>query len=379
MKKIIIHSGCLSIGGQEKMLIEFLKVLAPLKYNVLLLIEENKGSENHYEKLIPNYVNYKFLTTEKFMERLNFHRKKRNFISKIIYSFLLKRKKKIAINNLAKELDFSEIIIDYNMGLIRHMDKLGLKNKKMVGWSHAGNGERERKAKKEKNMKKYTHIVTINETMKKGFIKNYEQVGVSIHKITNFIDLKNINIMAEEKMEKDLGKYILSVGALTKNKNFSLLIEAFSMLPETIKKEYNLVILGEGAERENLEKLIQEKNLGNNIALEGNVLNPYKYIKNSLFCVSTSIEEGFGLVLAEALGLGKAIIATRNNGSCEVLEEGKYGVLINNNLEELVINLKKLITDKKTRELLEEKGKTKSLTYDTKIIKLDIEEFIDKL
>lgn len=379
MKNIIIHNGSLSIGGQEKMLIEFLKMLNPKKYNILLLVEENKGIENHYEKLIPSYVNYKFLTSDKFMKKLDFYKKKNTVISKIIYSFLLKRKKKIAIKNMAKELYFSDIIIDYDMGLIRHIDKLKLENKKIAGWSHAGSGEEQRKEKKEKNMKKYNHIVTINEEMRKGYIKNYKQKGIKIHKITNFIDLENIKIMANKETGKNFGKYILSIGSLTKNKNHNLLIEAFSLLPEAVKKDCNLVILGEGSERKSLEKLIKEKKLEKNIFLEGNVGNPYKYIKNSFFCVHPSLEEGLPLVLLEMLGLNKGIIAVKNNGSSEVLDNGEYGILIENNLEELVFNLEKLFTDDKVRELLEKNANKRACVYDNKTIKLKIEEFIDNL
>ena len=50
------------------MLIEFLNILDPTKYEVLLLIEENKGKNNDYIDEIPKWINYKFLTSEKLME-----------------------------------------------------------------------------------------------------------------------------------------------------------------------------------------------------------------------------------------------------------------------------------------------------------------------
>lgn len=69
-KNIIIHTGNISVGGQEKMMIEFLKILSPEKYNITLLIEEDKDHENHYEKYIPNYVKYYFLTSKEFIKKL---------------------------------------------------------------------------------------------------------------------------------------------------------------------------------------------------------------------------------------------------------------------------------------------------------------------
>ncbi|MGL6023126.1 MAG: glycosyltransferase, partial [Cetobacterium sp.] len=122
LKKIIIHTGSLKIGGQEKMLSELLKVINLNKYKILLLIEEDCGIKNIYEKDIPNSVEYKFLTTEKFMQKLEKYKSSKNLIHKILYSVLLKSKKKIAIKNLKKNLNYSDIIIDYNLGLLRHVN-----------------------------------------------------------------------------------------------------------------------------------------------------------------------------------------------------------------------------------------------------------------
>ena len=155
-KKLIIHNGNISIGGQEKMLIEFLKVLDPNKYDILLLIEENNGKRNDYINDIPSWIKYHFLTSEKFMEKLEKNKKSKNPIRKFFYSLLLKRKKIIAINELKKYLDFSNILIDYDMGLIRNLHKLNLKDKILVGWSHAGEGAPLKSKQKEKILKNIT-------------------------------------------------------------------------------------------------------------------------------------------------------------------------------------------------------------------------------
>ena len=149
-KKLIIHNGNISIGGQEKMLIEFLNILDPTKYEVLLLIEENKGKNNDYIDEIPKWINYKFLTSEKLMEDINTLKNKKNIFAKLYYSILLKKKKNVAIKEFEKNLDFSDIIIDYDMGLLRNLHKLSLKNKTIIGWSHAGEGTPPKINRKEK-------------------------------------------------------------------------------------------------------------------------------------------------------------------------------------------------------------------------------------
>ena len=298
-KKLLIHNGNISIGGQEKMLMEFLNILDSKKYEVLLLIEENNGERNDYLDRIPKWVDCKFLTTEEFMNKIEKYQGSKNFLGKLYYSHLLKLKKKISLKELKKYLNFSDIIIDYDMGLLRNLHKINLQNKKIIGWSHAGNGELLRKKQKRENVNKYDCIVTINETMKEGYLKNYNNKEVV--KIYNFLDFDLINKKSEEKMEEDYGKYIISIGSLTKNKNHELLINAFKILKDKYKVSEKLLIVGEGKERENLEKQIRELNLGNDILLLGQKENPYKYIKNSELYVLSSKNESFSLTLVEAM------------------------------------------------------------------------------
>ena len=141
------------------MLIEFLNILDPTKYEVLLLIEENKGKNNDYIDEIPKWINYKFLTSEKLMEDINTLKNKKNIFAKLYYSILLKKKKNVAIKEFEKNLDFSDIIIDYDMGLLRNLHKLSLKNKTIIGWSHAGEGTPPKNKQKRKNIEKYNYIM----------------------------------------------------------------------------------------------------------------------------------------------------------------------------------------------------------------------------
>lgn len=185
-KKLLIHNGNISIGGQEKMLMEFLNILDSKKYEILLLIEENNGKRNDYIDRIPKWIDYKFLTTEEFMNKIEKYQSSKNFLEKLYYSHLLKLKKKISLKELKKYLNFSDIIIDYDMGLLRNLHRINLQNKKIIGWSHAGSGELLRKKQKRENVNKYDCIVTINETMKNGYLKNYNNKEVV--KIYNFLD-----------------------------------------------------------------------------------------------------------------------------------------------------------------------------------------------
>lgn len=221
-----------------------------------------------------------FLTSQNFSRGLEKSRHSKNPLKRAWYSFLLREKKRRATREIQKYLDFSDIIIDYNMGLLRNLHKLNLKGKILVGWSHAGNGELPKSKQKRENQERYDYIVTINERMKRGFEKN--TTHPKIEKLYNFMGLENIVEKSEVEIAEDF-RYILSVGSLTENKNQSLLIDVFSEL----KKEQNipekLVLIGEGKERESLENKIKNLGMEKEIFLLGARLNPYNYIKEQNF------------------------------------------------------------------------------------------------
>ncbi|WP_294708678.1 glycosyltransferase [uncultured Fusobacterium sp.] len=376
-KKLIIHNGNISIGGQEKMLIEFLNILDPTKYEVLLLIEENKGKNNDYIDEIPKWINYKFLTSEKLMENINTLKNKKNIFAKLYYSILLKKKKNVAIKEFEKNLDFSDIIIDYDMGLLRNLHKLSLKNKTIIGWSHAGEGTPPKNKQKRKNIEKYNYIMTINDVMKKGYEKNLKDP--KILKINNFMNFDKILEKSNEKVE-EYGEYIISVGSLTENKNHILLIEAFGELKKEKNIKEKLIIIGDGKEKEKLKERIDGLNLNEDILLLGQKQNPYKYMKNSKLYVSVSKNEGLPLTSIEAMILQKMIIAVENNGTRELLDKNSiYGKLIKNNKEELKEKLYYYLINNQERKKYEIKGFERAKNYDKNIVKIEIERFIDKL
>lgn len=359
------------------MLIEFLNILDPTKYEVLLLIEENKGKNNDYIDEIPKWINYKFLTSEKLMEDISLLKNKKNIFTKLYYSILLKKKKNVAIKEFEKNLNFGDTIIDYDMGLLRNLHKLPLKSKTIIGWSHAGEGTLPKNKQKRKNIEKYNYIVTINDVMKKGYEKNLNDP--KILKINNFMNFNKILEKSNEEV-KEYGEYIISVGSLTENKNHILLIEVFGELKKEKNIKDKLIIIGDGKEKEKLKKRIDELALNEDILLLGQKQNPYKYMKKSKLYVSTSKNEGLSLTSIEAMVLQKMVIAVENNGTRELLDKNSiYGKLIKNEREDLKKELYYFLINDEERKKYEVKGFERAKNYDRNIVKGEIERFIDEL
>lgn len=120
---------------------------------------------------------------------------------------------------------------------------------------------------------------------------------------------------------------VLSVGRLTAEKNFPLLLEAFSFLRRGGRR-IRLVIIGEGMERAKLETLVARSGLSEEIALPGFVANPYPYMARAAVFALSSRWEGFGNVLVEALAAGTPVVSTDcPSGPAEILDGGRYGRL----------------------------------------------------
>jgi len=169
--------------------------------------------------------------------------------------------------------------------------------------------------------------------------------GVKHDLNTNFkVPLSKIEIIYNPAIPDNIGEYlkglieeallekkrnyqlIFGVGRLTRQKGFDTLIRAFHHLNDT---RTQLVIIGEGSERKNLEKLISDLNCEDRVFLIGEVSNPFKYMKLADVFVMSSRYEGFGNVLVEALASGAEAVATDClSGPSEILNSGKYGRLV---------------------------------------------------
>ena len=163
----------------------------------------------------------------------------------------------------------------------------------------------------------------------------------SINVIYNPVINKKLFTLANEKATHEWcasdrqTPLFLSVGRLEQEKNFDILIKAFHVVSQ--QHPSRLLILGEGSLYTKLKKLIKNLGLKEKVELLGYKDNPYVYIKNCDLFVLSSKFEGLSSVLIEALALAPRIIATNcPGGNAEILEYGKYGVLVEvNNVESL--------------------------------------------
>lgn len=123
-------------------------------------------------------------------------------------------------------------------------------------------------------------------------------------------------------------KRVISVGRLTVLKNQKALIHAFKKVIEKFP-DWRLVIIGEGPEEINLRRLIDDEGLHDVVQLKGfTKVNQDDYLSSSIFCFS-SISEGFGLVIVEAMCCGLPVVSYDCQfGPRDIISDGETGYLI---------------------------------------------------
>ena len=185
--------------------------------------------------------------------------------------------------------------------------------------------------------------------------KKIVAVSKDIEKQLNSLGMKHtktiqnpIIIDNDYKIKEDLTQYkpfILAVGRLHEQKNFKLLIESFKN--SKAKNELNLLIVGEGQKREELQELVNIYGLEKSIYLLGQKDNIKDYYLQCELFVLSSKYEGFPNVLVEALSNSCASISTNcPTGPSEIIVNNENGLLIQNeNIDEMSKAIDRLYFD----------------------------------
>lgn len=154
--------------------------------------------------------------------------------------------------------------------------------------------------------------------------------------LNNIEELSNMNSFEKKFSFSKHKKYLICAGRFITIKNFDVVIKSLNYLEDTIE----LILLGDGEEKEGLIKLAYELGLKDRVHFLGNIKNPFQYIKKADIFILSSKTEGFPMVLIEAMACKVPIISTHcKSGPSEIFnvdefeweEEGimktEYGIL----------------------------------------------------
>lgn len=327
MKKVIITINYIKDGGLEKVLIDTINAM--YQYcDITIIVIYNIIDPIYYKEIS---TKAKIIVIDKYRDQLKnkliLSLYSRLYDKKYIQKFLYKRELKKHLSDI--EIAFSEEPALTLVSQSSHPHK--------IAWIHTDFLEDSYFLKKhsqdsyKKILSKFKTIVFVSKSLEEKFIKTYAITNTKV--IYNSIDFNRINRLAQKTHDLQINNNkinFISIGRLSFEKGFDRLINSFSLLSEEKRKKCHLTIIGNGYEYSNLTNQINQFNLSETITLIGRQTNPYTLLKSSDILLSPSRYEGFGLVILEALALEKPVIATNTVGANELLESGKYGIILEN-------------------------------------------------
>lgn len=176
-------------------------------------------------------------------------------------------------------------------------------------------------------------IVAQTSRCAEDLVSSYDISAEHIRVIPSPVNCAEVRIKASESCHQEIkamkGKTIfVHVERFAYQKGHRLLLKAVELLR---KKNDNFVVLciGDGELFEEIKNEIHVRGLEKHVLQLGRKLNPYPYIKASRALLLTSDLEGMPIILLDALSIGTPIISTDcPTGPREILEDGKYGILL---------------------------------------------------
>ena len=371
-KKILFLIESFAGGGVEKVFIDLINNMDISKYDITVMSIWDYGVR---KKDLRKDVKYKSIFPNiKGISKI-FHNFVEKSDGKLLYKFGIREKYDI-------EIAFIEGRATKIIGASTNP------NSKKIAWVHIDLEQGHWTSKvfrksielEKSYYKKFNDIVFVSNSAKEGFIElfgeDFDNLQVKYNPIiADDVINKSKEVVDDIEKPKDK-KLLVTSGRLVSQKGYESLLEVCNRLNKD-KFNYELWILGEGWARPKLEELVDKYKL-NNVKLLGFKENPYKYINQGDLFVCSSKNEGFSLVIAEAMILGLPVISTNCSGPNELLNFGEYGFMVENTEDALYEGLREILKDENKLKYYIEKSKERVNFFNHKNRISDIERLLNE-
>lgn len=344
MKKLLFGITSLTIGGAERVLVDLANELCE-KYEITIFTIYPNGE---FQKSLSPKIKLKSLYNKQYRE---LNKIQKVFIPLRVWLQQKNIYKKYIKNDYDVEIAFLE-------GAITRI--FSTKNEKTtkIAWIHNdiskvfGNSIKSKIKRKvdKKVYSKYDKLVFVSKDNEKNFRKAYDDNTVEKEVIYNYINKDRVIEKANESPEMKFNENninFVTVARLVEQKALDRLINVHSRLINEGYTHY-FYIIGEGPERESLQKMINANNVEETFKLLGKKENPYPYMKQADYFCLLSYFEGYGMVLEEAKILNKQILITdtaareavRNYKNAQIFENTEEAIYngLKNNFNKTEIN-----------------------------------------
>lgn len=345
------------MGGSEKTALILMKLLKDYKeINMSLVIlakSDSRISRKSYN--VPEGIDTYYVYQD------NYSSMKKLFLTPVT---LYKIKSLLESKNITKIVSFHDYANLINVLLKKSLNHQAITSERKYSKNYFGS--------KNKYMKHFlefvfnkSDIVIVNDNDIRESLKNDYGVETRIEVLNNLI---NAEVFSEDKI-KDFGNkkqiVFITVGRLSDEKNTKDILYAFAKIKQ---ENFILQIIGNGPNRDFLEKLSIELSIDNQVEFIGQVNDVYKYLNKADIFVFSSLTEGFPNVVLEAMYAGLPIISYKfKAGITSILDNGKYGILVDiHHIDALSSQMLTLATNVRIRQEYSKLSKQRSEKYTNK-------------
>lgn len=394
MKRILIVSHAMELGGAERSLLGLLNVLDPKRYKIDLFLLRHEGELLEY---IPEYVHVlpKVAAYTVLARPMKDTLREGHFW---LTGVRLYAKIKAARYNKKHQYKDSAVALEYSHKYIkRYMPKINptveydlaisfltphyfvaekVRAKKKIAWIHTDYKKVQINIPSETVMwGKYDYIASISEEVSKSFLEVCPSLRSKLILIENILPERLIKRQAMElDVTKEMpviedGFRLLSIGRYCTAKNFDNVPAICScLLTKGIKVKW--YIIGFGGDEELIRQKIAEAKMEEYVILLGKKENPYPYIRACDLYVQPSRYEGKSVTVREAQMFAKPVVITAYPTSGSQLEDGVDGLVVPMDNEGCADGIAKLLNDPKKMQSLSEACRRRDYSNQKEVEKL---------
>ena len=390
MKKILIFSHAMELGGAERALLGLLEAIDTTKYSVDLFLMRHQGELLKYIpdniNLLPENKKYSCLAIpmkEVIRQRqfgVAFGRIKGIFSAK-------KRVKQLRLgeNNITNEYSHKYTLpylpqvnnIDYDVVISfvspHYFAAERVKSQKKIAWIHTDYLTLSVDVDSEFKMwERYDNIISISDNAMESFVKTFPTLEERVSVIENIMPMKYMNQLADEfSAKEEMPKSevsLLTIGRFCNAKRMDEIPQICKRIRESgIDAKWYLI--GFGGDEALIRQRIAEAGAEDYVIILGKKENPYPYIKACDIYIQPSRYEGKSVAVREAQILGKPVIITNYATAASQLKDGVDGVIVPMDIDACADGIIKVIKNKELQEKLVENTKKTDYTNASEINK----------
>ena len=358
--RILFHLSHFGRGGTETSLINWIRALDGKRFSPSVSVTwPSEALDFWIGHSLPSDVPVHVLTNNSWINYLNRTARERKLsvwekIALKLLTYLLARPSfSWAYRRLARDHD---VIVDFDCSL-RHL--AGRFGKPWIGVSHYSFSARlagkssSYVRRRMRHYARYNVLAVLTPSMHRELKEWMGPRRIKIRELPNVFDVSNLRQLASVPPPILPEDFFISVARLDKTqKDYETLLKSFALMHRSETSNVALLLVGDGPDREYLQRLAKELGIDGKVHFLGFNKNPFPLIRAAKALILSSRYEGMPMVLVEAMALGTPVISSDCPvGPHDLLEGGKNGVLTPvGDVETMTAAMTRLLHDSALRE-----------------------------